>query len=187
MNKSVLALVTICSAIMTLRISLPAQSEMTGITIGPSLILNGNNGLTFGIDSKIGVSDNLSIRPSIYFPSNGNIYGAAVTYDFNNISHDNKTQFTPFLGAGVNFVNRTTTGIRIGSVVPIVGADGTPIFFPGATPTSVSRSATIFSLNGGVDYSVSDSIDLKVGVSLPLNDKNELLGTIFTIGAGYKF
>ncbi len=172
---------------MAVGMSAPTRAEMAKIVIGPSLILNGNNGVIFGIDSKFGVSENLSIRPSIYFPSNGTIYGAAVTYDFNNISRDSKTQFTPFLGAGVNFVNLTGTGTRIVSNVPVVGSDGVPIFFPGATSVSTSRSATVFTLNGGVDYSVSDSIDLKAGVSVPLNDKDGLLGTTFTIGAGYKF
>lgn len=37
----------------------------------------------YGAEAKIGVSNEISIRPLAAFSSNGSLYGAALTYDFN--------------------------------------------------------------------------------------------------------
>jgi|GEM_PF-686827 len=112
MKKNIVALVMLCSSAAALGMSAPAQAEMGKNTIGPALFF-GSRSTTVGIDSKFGVSDNLSLRPFVIFPRLGTIFGGSVTYDFN-ISRGEKVQIIPFVGAGVSIATANNFSNAIG-------------------------------------------------------------------------
>lgn len=99
MKKSIVALVMLCSSVAALGMSAPARADVGSSTIGPALFIGGGQ-TVIGIDSKFGVSDNLSLRPFVAFPSGGTSFGTSLTYDFN-VTRGSKVQITPFLGGGV--------------------------------------------------------------------------------------
>jgi hypothetical protein len=141
--------------------SAPAFAGMGENTIGPSIAF-GNGNSAFGVDGKFGVSDNLSIRPFIYFPSGGTTYGGALSYDFDLASRGRRgrgsTQITPYLGVG----------------------------FLGVSDNGGGSSSSAY-FTGGADFGVSDSIDLKAAVDIPFGNNNFNNNSIVTIGAGFKF
>ncbi len=153
MKKNIVALVMICSSIATLAMSAPARAGMGTNSVGPSLLI-GNGQTAIGVDSRFGVSDNLSIRPAVYFRDGLTAFGASLTYDFD-VSRSSKLQLTPYLGGGVS----VTSG------------------------GGVSRTDTFFT--GGADFGISDSIDLKAALDVPLSSSNAT--TNVRIGAGFKF
>jgi hypothetical protein len=156
MKKNIVALVMLCSSVVALGMSAPARAEMGKSVVGPSLLFGNNGGGTaFGIDSKFGISENLSVRPAIYFPNGGTIFGAGLTYDFD-LGRNSKTPITPFLGGNLAFISGNNGG-----------------------------SATVVSFTGGADFSVSDTIDLKAAINVPISGNN--FGTYFSIGGGFKF
>jgi hypothetical protein len=79
--------------------------------IGPAVTFGGGQSV-FGINSKLGVSDNVSLRPYVLFPSGGTQFGTSVTYDWD--LRQSQIAFTPFIGVGVGFQtgnsNTTTNG-----------------------------------------------------------------------------
>jgi hypothetical protein len=79
--------------------------------IGPSVNF-GNGSSVFGIDSKFGIADNVSLRPYVTFPSGGTTYGTSLTYDWD--LRKSSLPITPFVGLGINFNsasnNTSTTG-----------------------------------------------------------------------------
>jgi opacity protein-like surface antigen len=154
MKKHIVALVMLCSSVVALGMSNPARAEMGKNTIGPSLAI-GNGQTTFGIDSKFGVSDNLSLRPFIYFPSGGTQFGSGLTYDFNLTNPGNKVQITPFVGGSV-LIN-----------------------------TGNNNSNTTIAFVGGADFDVTDTIQLKAALNVPISSNNS--NTYVTLGAGFKF
>ena len=156
MKKNIVALVMICSSVATLAMSAPARAGgMGNSSVGPSLAI-GNGTTSIGIDSKFGISDNISIRPAVYFPQGGTAFGASLTYDFD-VSRSSKLQITPYLGGGVLVTSANGGG--------------------------ASRTDTFFT--GGADFGVSDAIDLKAALLVPLSSNNST--TNVTIGAGFKF
>jgi hypothetical protein len=76
--------------------------------IAPSVSFGGGSSV-FGIDSKIGIADNVALRPFVSFPSGGTGYGTSLTYDWD--LRDAALPITPFIGLGVNFQtgNKNTT------------------------------------------------------------------------------
>ena len=154
MKKNIVALAMVCSSVATLAMSAPARAGMGSNTIGPSLLI-GNGTTSIGIDSKFGISDNISIRPSIYFPTGVTQFGASLTYDFD-VSRSSKLQITPYLGGGVAIFSGNG------------GGSATETFF-----------------TGGADFGVSDSLDLKASLNVPLSSNNAT--TSVRIGAGFKF
>jgi hypothetical protein len=155
MKKSIIALVTICSAIVALGMGAPARAEMGKNTIGPSVDIGGGT-TTFGIDSKFAVSDNISVRPFVYFPSGGTVFGSGLTYDFNLTNTGNKVQITPFLGGAVS-----------------VG-----------TSNASSVNTTVVSFVGGADFDVTDSVQLRAALDVPLSSGYT---SGVTLGAGFRF
>jgi hypothetical protein len=155
MKKNIVALVMICSSVMALAIGAPARSQMSKNTIGPALSI-GSGSTTIGVDSRFGVSDNLSIRPFVSFPSGGTVFGSSLTYDFET-SRTSKFQITPFVGLGVA-VGTANNG----------GGTSTTTYF-----------------TGGADFGVTDSIDLKAALEVPLSSNNSSTDVI--LGAGFKF
>ncbi len=151
--KNIVALVMLCTSVATLGISAPAKAELGRNSIGPSISIGGGS-TVFGIDSKFGVSDNLSVRPFITFPSGGTSFGGALTYDFD-VSRGNRIQITPFIGGGVEV----------------------------ATGGGVSETQAYFT--GGADFGITDSVDLKASLEVPLSSNNS--STSVTLGAGFRF
>lgn len=135
----IIVLAFLCSSVASLGMSKPANAQFAQSSIGPSVEF-GNGQTVFGVDSKFGIRENLSLRPFIYFPNGGTNFGTALTYDFNLRNTANTLQLTPFVGGSVNF----NTG------------DG--------------NSTTSFGLVGGVDLDLSDSLRLKGAVTVPLNN-----------------
>jgi hypothetical protein len=154
MKKNIVALVMLCSSVATLAMSAPARAGMGSNSVGPSLLI-GNGTTAIGVDSKFGVSENLSIRPAVYFRDGLTAFGASLTYDFD-VSRSSKFQFTPYLGGGVSILSANGGG---------------------------SRTDTFFT--GGADFGISDSIDLKAALDVPLSSNNAT--TNVRIGAGFKF
>ena len=111
---------------------------------------------TYGIDSKFGLSENFSLRPFIYFPVGGTDIGGAITYDFRSKGYRDSSPITPFIGGSVSFFN------------------------------SGGFNLTTFSLVGGADFAITDSVQLKAAVIVPLNtDSGQITGV--TVGAGFRF
>ena len=122
MKKNIITFVKLGTLIAVLETSAPAQAEMSGNWIGPSLASTNSNGLGFGVDSKFGITNNISIRPFAYFPSNGTTFGSAFTYDIN-LTTRNRFRIDPFVGAYVS----TTGGNNSQSVFGFVAGSDFPL------------------------------------------------------------
>jgi hypothetical protein len=116
MKKYFVALVTLLSSIATVGVSMPASAQLGQSSIGPS-VLFGNGQTSIGIDSKFGVSDNLSLRPFVYFPNNGTSFGTALTYDLPLRNTTQSLLITPFVGGSV----AVNTGNNSATTVGLVG------------------------------------------------------------------
>jgi hypothetical protein len=103
-------------AIATVAMSMPASAQVGQSSIGPS-ILFGNGQTAIGIDSKFGVSENLSLRPFLYFPSNGTNFGTALTYDLPLRNTDSTLLITPFVGGSLDI----NTGAGSFTALSLVG------------------------------------------------------------------
>lgn len=155
MKKNIVALVMLCSSAAALVASEPVRAQISRNSIGPSLSI-GSGQTTIGIDSKFGVSDNLSLRPFIFFPSGGTVFGSGLTYDFD-VSRGGKVNITPFVGGGVA-IGSANNG----------GASTTTVYF-----------------TGGADFGVTDNVDLRAALDVPLSSNNAT--TSVRLGAGFKF
>ncbi len=156
MKKHIIALATILSSIAAFGMSTPASAQLVRQqnSVGPS-ILFGNGQTSIGIDSKFGISSNLSLRPFVYFPNSGTDFGTALTYDLPLVNTDSTLLITPFVGGSVD----VNTG---------------------------SNSVTTFSLVGGADLDLSDSLRLKASLIIPLStDRGQTTG--LAVGAGFRF
>jgi hypothetical protein len=138
--KPKLILFTLLS-IATLFTVQPAQSQTKPNQIGPSLSF-GSNATVFGVDSRFPVTSNISVRPTLRFPSGGIVIGSSATYDFDLSGSD--TRIEPYLGAGLN----AYTGDNNQN---------------GANVTGYAI--------GGVDYSLTDQFVLKGSVAVPFNSQ----------------
>lgn len=122
----------------------PAQAQIGQNNVGPSVIF-GSGQTSIGVDARFGISDNLSLRPNIYFPDSATTFGAAVTYDFQAVDPDRK--LTPYLGLGARFNsgsgnNNTTTAYltagadyNMDSSIVLKGNLSVPFSSNGATTT----------------------------------------------------
>jgi hypothetical protein len=153
MKKNIVALVMLCSSAIALGLSAPAQADSSKSSIGPAIFI-GNGDTVFGVDSRFGVSENLSLRPFVAFPVGGAAIGTSLTYDFD-VSRGNKVQITPFIGGGL------------------------------AVFTGGTRSNTQAYFTGGADFGVTDSVDLRAALDVPLSSNNS--STNVRLGAGFKF
>jgi hypothetical protein len=121
----------------------------------------------FGINSRVGVAENISVRPYIQFASESvsginitaALYGVSATYDFKLP----KSELTPYVGVGFQSAS-------------VSGTSG------GVTGTLTAGTSTYF--EGGVDYAVSDSIVLNANYKSSYVSNS---GGYFTVGAGYNF
>jgi opacity protein-like surface antigen len=86
--------------------------------VAPAVTFGGGQSV-FGINSKLGVSDNISLRPYILFPSGGTQFGTSLTYDWD--LRQSPLPITPFIGVGVGF--QTGSGNTATNGFAQVGAD----------------------------------------------------------------
>jgi hypothetical protein len=139
--------------LFTVIVSVLAQSAQSALAggignnyIAPSVTFGGGSSV-FGIDGKIGVADNIALRPFVSFPSGGTEYGTSLTYDWD--LHQSALPITPFVGLGLDFQtanSKTTTNgfaqvgadFNVSDNVAFLGAVAIP--FNGGT-TSVTLGA----------------------------------------------
>jgi hypothetical protein len=162
MKKNLVALVMLCSSILVLGMSAPARAQSVTTSknyIGPSVIFGGGN-TNFAVDSKFGVSDNLSLRPFVAFGNGATTFGSSLTYDFN-LSNSpgggtlgERTQVTPFVGGGIAIA-------------------------------SGGNNNTVGYFTGGADFDVTENVTLKGELDIPFTGGNT--NTLVRLGAGFKF
>jgi hypothetical protein len=152
MNKNIVALVMFCTFTIISSISTAAQAEMGTNALGPSIGIS-NGKAYFGVDSKFIINETLSVRPFVYFPSNGAMFGAGLTYDFNVSNPVKQSQVTPFVGGAV-------------------------------AVASGSNSTTAVYITGGADFDITDNIQFKGALDIPLTGGQNNQATF---SAGYRF
>ncbi len=131
----------------------PAQAGMGQNNIGPSVIF-GSGETSVGVSARFGISDNLSIRPNIYFPASKTIFGAALTYDFQ--APDSDRKLTPYLGLGVRF-NSGENNNNVTTSYFTTGADydlNSSVVFKGnvSVPFSSNGATTTVALGAGLRF-----------------------------------
>jgi hypothetical protein len=135
------------------------------------------NSTSIGIDAKVGISDNFSLRPSLYFSNkpgvenkaapgapagtltnqnSGIAYGLAATYD---IKLDENGRTTAYIGPKIEFSSASGALTAAG------------ISFPG---TNINVNQTKIGLMAGGDFAVSD--DFTIGANTTLNISNSISG-----------
>ena len=118
--------------------------------VGPSVTFGGGQS-AFGINSKLGVADNISLRPYVFFPSGGTQFGTSVTYDWD--LRQSATPITPFVGVGVGFQtgnsNTSTNGFaqvgadyNVNESIALLGSVAIP-FNSNNANTSVTLGANL--------------------------------------------
>jgi hypothetical protein len=127
-------------SLTTLFAAPPASAQMKPSQIAPSLSFGGNRAV-FGVDSRFPVAPNISIRPTIRFPSGGIAIGTSATYDFDPGSD---TRLEPYVGAGFN----AYTGDNNNNGANITG----------------------YAI-GGADYSLTDRLALKGSAIIPFKSE----------------
>lgn len=97
-----LTILSIFATITAATIQSPNQALAGGIGnnyIAPSVTFGGGS-TAFGVDSKIGIADHVSLRPYVIFPSGGTNFGSSLTYDWD--LRESPTPITPFIGLGLD-------------------------------------------------------------------------------------
>jgi opacity protein-like surface antigen len=143
--KNFLIISTIFATLMTAAVTqAPTAAVAGGIGnnyVAPAVTFGGGQ-TVFGIDSKLGIADNISLRPYVTFPTGGTQFGTSLTYDWD--LRQSPASITPFVGLGLGFqtgnVSNTTTTVGFAQV--------------------------------GADFNVSDSIALLGSVAIPFSSNN---------------
>jgi opacity protein-like surface antigen len=136
-----------------------ADAESKENFIGPAITI-GNGQSIFGIEGKFNLTDNIAVRPSYSFT---NLSGAGVTVFGGSATYDLSTdnpQIMPFLGLGMNFYT-----VNVGGVT-------------GSSSTGFAQA--------GVDVNLNPGLAVTGDIKVPF-DANSVLGTVFSIGGGYRF
>jgi hypothetical protein len=112
--KKLLLLPVILASLVAAITQSPTAAMAGGIGnnyIGPAVTFGGGQSV-FGVNSKLGIADNVSLRPFLLFPSGGTQFGTSLTYDWD--LRQSPVTVTPFIGLGVGFQtgnsNTTTNG-----------------------------------------------------------------------------
>jgi opacity protein-like surface antigen len=120
MNKF-LTTISIVAAVAVATIQATDKAFAGGIGnnyIAPAVTFGGGS-TAFGVDSKIGIADHVSLRPYVIFPSGGTSFGSSLTYDWD--LRQSATSITPFLGLGLDVETGGNTSVTTGFAQ--VGAD----------------------------------------------------------------
>jgi opacity protein-like surface antigen len=72
----------------------------------------GGGQTSFKIDSKIGIANNVSLRPYVIFPSGGTSFGSSITYDWD--LRQSPASITPFIGLGLDVKTGTPNSVTSG-------------------------------------------------------------------------
>lgn len=127
--------------------------------IGPAITF-GNGQSIFGVEGRLNLTENIAVRPSYSF---ANLSGAGVTVFGGSATYEfnlDDSPITPFVGLGMNFYT-VNVGAQTGS------------------------SSTGFA-QVGMDLSVDRNIAVTSDIKVPF-DGNSVLGTVVSVGAGYRF
>ncbi|WP_310413986.1 hypothetical protein [Chamaesiphon sp. OTE_8_metabat_110] len=154
MKKHFIALVTLLSSIAAIGVSTPASAQVIGqSSIGPS-VLFGNGQTSIGIDSKFGVSDNLSLRPFVYFPNNGTSFGTSLTYDLPLRNTEQSFLITPFVGGSVavNTGNNSVTTFGLVGGADIDLSDSLRLKASVIVPVTDSNQGTGIAVGAGLRF-----------------------------------
>jgi hypothetical protein len=151
--KQIVKKLIISLAILTAAIGIapPVQAQVGQNNVGASINF-GNGETALGFDARFGISDNLSIRPNIYFPASATIFGAAVTYDFPSV--DTERKLKPFLGLGGRF---NSGGNNTSTIYATAGADyslDSNFILKGnlSVPFSNNGATTTVGLGAGISF-----------------------------------
>ncbi len=162
MNNS-RSITTLLALILSLCCYFPSTAQAGGKGkknfIGPAITI-GNGQSILGIEGKFNITDNIAVRPSYSFT---NLAGAGVTVFGGSATYDlnvDNSQILPFLGLGMNFYT-----VNVG----------------GTTGSSTTGFA-----QAGVDINLDPGIAVTGDIKVPF-DANSVLGTVFSIGGGYRF
>ena len=156
MKKLLLVPAILFSLVITAITQAPQAALAGGIgnnNIGPSVTFGGGS-TVFGIDGKIGVADNIAMRPFITFPSGGTSYGASLTYDWD--LRQSPLSITPFIGLGAKFqssnLSTQTTGFaQVGADLDV--SDSLALLGAVAVPFSNSNgNTTTFTLGAALRF-----------------------------------
>jgi hypothetical protein len=153
MKKYIVSLVALLSSIATVGTSLPASAQVGQSSIGPS-VLFGNGQTSIGIDSKFGVSENLSLRPFIYFPNNGTSFGTSLTYDLPLRNTDSTLLITPFVGGSVavNTGNNSVTTLGLVGGADFDLSDNLRLKASVVVPVTDSNQGTGIAVGAGLRF-----------------------------------
>lgn len=151
--KKLLVIPAILATLVATAITQSPQSALAGGIgnnyIAPAVSIGGGTSV-FKIDSKLGIADNVSLRPFVSFPSPGTAFGTSITYDWD--LRQSATLITPFVGVGVDFQtgnsNTTTTGFaqvgadfNVNESIALLGSVAIPFNNNNNKATSVTLGA----------------------------------------------
>jgi opacity protein-like surface antigen len=151
--KKLLVIPAILATVITTAITQSPQAAVAGGIgnnyIAPAVSFGGGNSV-FKVDSKLGIADNVSLRPFVSFPSPGTAFGTSITYDWD--LRQSQLPITPFLGVGVDFqtgnTNTSTTGFaqvgadfNVSDSIALLGSVAIPFNNNNNKATSVTLGA----------------------------------------------
>ncbi|WP_295615292.1 hypothetical protein [Chamaesiphon sp. GL140_3_metabinner_50] len=155
--KKFLLIPAILATLITTAITQAPQAAVAGGIgnnyISPSVTFGGGTSV-FGIDSKLGIADNISLRPFISFPSGATVFGTSVTYDFD--LRQASLPITPFIGLGLDFAtgnsNTSTSGFaqvgadfNVSKDIALLGSISIPL-------NNNANNVTSFTLGAGLRF-----------------------------------
>ena len=154
--KKLLLIPAILATLIATAITQAPQSALAGGVgnnyIAPSVTF-GDGATVFGIDSKFGVANNVSLRPFLSFPSGGTEFGTSLTYDWD--LRQASFPVTPFIGLGLGFQtgnqNTTTTGFaQVGADFNV--SDNVALLGSVAIPFNNNNGGTNVTLGAGLRF-----------------------------------
>jgi hypothetical protein len=153
--KKLLLLPAILASLVAAITQTPTAAMAGGIGnnyVGPVVSFGGGQSV-FGIGSKLGISDNISLRPFVTFPSGGTQLGTSLTYDWD--LRQSATPITPFVGVGAAFQtggnNNNTVGYaQVGADFNV--SDSVALLGSVQIPFNSNNSSTSVSLGAGLRF-----------------------------------
>jgi hypothetical protein len=152
--KKLLLLPAILASLVAAITQTPTAAMAGGIGnnyVGPVVTFGGGQSV-FGIGSKLGISDNISLRPFVTFPSGPTQLGTSLTYDWD--LRQSATPITPFVGVGAAFQtggNSTTVGYaQVGADFNV--SDSVALLGSVQIPFNSNNSSTSVSLGAGLRF-----------------------------------
>ena len=151
--KKLLVLPAILATLVATAITQAPNSALAGGIgnnyVAPAVSFGGGTS-AFKIDSKLGIADNISLRPFVLFPAPGTEFGTSLTYDWD--LRQSATPITPFIGVGVDFqtgnTNTSTTGFaqvgadfNVSDSIALLGSVAIPFNSNNNKATSVTLGA----------------------------------------------